>query len=129
MKKLLLILGIIILVVSTIMPVTAFGVRQGFQHPDKGWAQTAVYWGARLRMRCSRYQAAIPILERALKVWPNGLKADETMYWIGLCYERSGGSMQALTWYKAFVEKHPHHRWEAQAQRRIASIEASNLTE
>lgn len=127
MKKLIIIVILIVAVIASLMPATWLGIRMGFKNPQKGWAADVVYMGARLRMRVGRYQAAAFVLERALRTWPNDDRRDETLYWIGLCYERSGAELLAGQWYERFLEEYPRHRWNAQARRRLDMIEAHNL--
>jgi hypothetical protein len=127
MKKLIIVLVGLILVFSSILPVSALLIRQGFRKPQAEWAPKVVYFGARLRMRIFRYGSARVILEKALQTWPQYEKVDEGTYWVGFCYEKSGADAQALTWYRTFLQRWPSHRWSEQAKRRIDMLEAENL--
>lgn len=127
MKKLLIVLVALILLFSSILPLSALLVRQGFSKPEAGWAPKVVYFGARLRMRIFRYGSARFILEKALTTWPEYEKVDEGTYWIGFCHEKSGAEPQAITWYRTFLQRWPSHQWAEQAKRRIDMIEAKNL--
>lgn len=127
MKKMIIFLLLIVGIPISLMPVSALGVRQGFQHPDKSWAPKLVYVGARIRMRCARYQSAASILEKAQIVWKNYEKTADGLYWIGLCYERAGSTALAIARYKAFLARYPQHRWAAQARHRLETLEAETL--
>ncbi|NLF15754.1 MAG: tetratricopeptide repeat protein [Lentisphaerae bacterium] len=128
MKKLLIVLVVALFAaVAAIMPLTAQVARKGLETPEKPCAEKAVYFAARTRMRLSRYQAAVPYLERALQVWPKSDRADEAVYWIAFSYERAGAPAQAARWYKAFMTQYPQHPWASQAKRRLDTLEAQNL--
>ena len=127
MKNLIIAIVVLVLLFSSILPISALLVKQGFKKPEATWAPKVVTFGARLRMKIFRYGSARVILERAIKTWPEHEKVDEQTYWIGFCYEKSGKEEQAVTWYGTFLQRWPKHRWAEQAKRRIDMIEAKNL--
>ena len=128
MKKLLVILVVALFAaVASILPLTALLARKGLQAPEKPWAEKAVYFAARTRMRLSRHQAAVPYLERALQVWPKSDRVDEAVYWIAFSYERALAFEPAIRWYQAFLTQYPQHPWASQAKRRLDTLEAQIL--
>ncbi len=127
MKKLVVLLVVLVALACSIMPLSAYAARQALQSPEKSWAESAVYFAARTRMRFSRFGPAAALLERAIKTWPKSDRVDEATYWIGFCYERSSASQQAILWYKAFLQQYPEHQWAAQARRRLDTLEAQGL--
>jgi TolA-binding protein len=127
MKKLIILLAIPFVVLSTILPVTALLVKKGFAQPQESWAPKAVYFGARLRMKIARYETARRILAKALTTWPTYDRVDDATYWVGFCYEKTDRDAEAMTWYRNFLQKWPRHRWAEQARRRLELLEAQNL--
>lgn len=127
MKKLLILLALPIALALSAMPLSSLAVQKAFATPEKEWAQPAVYFAARLRMKCFRYRPAVAILEQALKTWPEGKDVPKAYYWIAFCYERSNANDQAVRWYGLFTQKYPNHMWADQARRRMEAIEAQNL--
>jgi TolA-binding protein len=127
MKKLVVLLVIVVALLCSVLPITAFLGQKAFQKPEKGWAEPTVYFAARVRMRLSRFVSAGAILREAVKTWPQSDRVDEAHYWIGFCYEQSQVHDQAIVWYKAFLQLYPAHQWAAQAKRRLDTLEAQNL--
>jgi len=127
MKGLIILLVVVLGLAAAVMPVSAYAARQGLANPQKGWAEPAVYFAARVRMRLTRFAPAAAILQRAVATWPKSDRVDEAYFWIAFCYERSGVNDQAVAWYKTFLAAYPNHRWASQAKRRMDSIEAQNL--
>ena len=127
MKALIIALVIVFALVLSIMPLSAYAARKGLASPEKSWAEPAVYFAARTRMRLSSFVQAAAILESAVKTWPRSERIDEAYYWIAFCYERSEANVQAIAWYKAFLQAYPHHEWAAQARHRLDTLEAGAL--
>ena len=127
MRGLVILLLVALALACSVMPLSAYAARQAFASPDKEWAEPAVYFAARVRMRFTRFLPAAAILEQAIKTWPKSDRVDEAAYWIGFCYERSQVNERAIYWYKAFLERFPNHQWAAQARRRLDTLEAQNL--
>ena len=127
MRNLFILLAIAVALFFSVLPLSAYAALKGFATPEKEWAEPAVYFAARTRMRLSRFAPAIAILQGAIKTWPKSERVDEATYWIGFCYERSEVSDQAIAWYKAFLQRYPNHGWAAQAKRRLDTLEAQNL--
>jgi TolA-binding protein len=127
MRSLIILLAVVLGSVFSILPLSAYMATKGLAAPQKEWAEPAVYFAARTRMRMARFPPAVALLQRAIKTWPNSPRVDEATYWIGFCYERAEVSDQAIAWYKAFLQKYPKHEWAAQAKRRLDTLEAQNL--
>jgi len=127
MKKLVLLFVVLLALVCSILPITAFAGKKALQTPEKGWAEPTVYFAARVRMRMSRYLSAAAILERAIKTWPKSDRVDEATYWIAFSYERASANEQAVLWYKAFLQRYPDHQWASQARRRLDTLEAQRM--
>ncbi len=127
MKYLFIGLGILLVCVIMIVPISAFMVRQGFANRSKSWAPSAAYSAARIRMRIGRYRTAATILEKAIQTWPRDERVPRAHYWIALCYERLGDSAKAIEWYTRFTTTYPKHMWADQARRRTANVQANQL--
>jgi len=127
MKKLMLVLGVLVVLLCCALPITGFVGQKALQKPEASWAEPAVYLAARLRMRLSRFASAGAVLQQAIKTWPKSDRVDEATYWIAFCYERAQVHDQAVAWYKAFLQRYPDHPWAAQARHRLDSLEAQNL--
>lgn len=127
MRNLVILVAIMMGLLCSVLPLSAYVGRKALQTPDKGWAEPAVYFAGRTRMRLARYGQAIAIFQRAIKTWPKSDRVDEAYYWIGFCYEQSRVNDQAIVWYKAFLQKYPNHQWAALAKRRLDTLEAQNL--
>jgi outer membrane protein assembly factor BamD (BamD/ComL family) len=124
MKPLLIFLGAIILFSSCIMPITGYGIEQGFKHKDKGWAPKVVLVSARTRMRLMQYSQARPALEQFLTVFSKHPDQAQVYFWIGLCNEKEKNIKIARGWYERFLSSWPRHEWADQVRRRVANIDA-----
>jgi TolA-binding protein len=126
-KSLVILLVIVVGLLCSVMPLSAYAARKALATPEKEWAEPTVYFAARTRMRLSRFAPAAAILQRAIKTWPKSERVDEAHYWIAFCYERSQVNDQAILWYKVFMQQYPNHQWAAQAKRRLDTLEAQGL--
>ncbi len=125
MKKLLVILGALLLFAVVLFPLASnFIIKQGFAHPDKPWAAKAVFTGARLKMLFQKPAVARQVFEAGLERFPHYPGIDRATYRIALCYEREGNNAMAIQWYALFLKQWPGHPWVDQARRRKAALEA-----
>ena len=127
MKYVFIVLGAIAVCLVMILPISAFAVKQGFSNPSKSWAPSAVYNGARIRMKVGRYRTAAMLLEKALEQWPKDERVPKAHYWIALSYEKAKQAPQALKWYGLYLTKYPKHLWTDQARRRVDMLKANDM--
>ena len=127
MRNLIIFVAVVAGAMCSVMPLSEYAARKALQTPEKGWAEPAVYFAARTRMRLARFAPAVVLFQSAIKTWPKSDRVDEAYYWIAFCYERAEVSPQAILWYKAFLQKYPNHEWASQAKRRLDTLEAQNL--
>ena len=130
MKKLIIMVIILVICGVVFMPeITSISAKKAFEEEnvDKDWAPKTAYNAAKMNLRFWRYRSARTMLEKAIGKFPEEDWVDDAHFQIGLCYEKIGEADTALDWYKLFLNKYPQHRWEGQAKKRVANIEANKL--
>lgn len=124
MKPLLIFLGLLILFSSCVMPITGYGIEQGFKHKNKPWAPNLVITSVRTRMYLLQYAKARPTLEQFLATFPRYPGLPHVYFWIGLCNEKEKNVKIAREWYERFLVSWPRDEWADQVRRRVANIDA-----
>ena len=127
MKKILAVLVIVILIVSSIVPITAFMARYGLTNKDKGFAPGLVFTAGNIRLKLQQHRSAGAIFQKAVEAFPQNKRAPEACYRVGLCYEKLGLPEEAVKWYQDFMARWPQHEWASQAGKRIVNLEANSL--
>ncbi len=122
MKAIVFVLGLVLVAVLALTPITATMATQGFKNPDKPWAPGMVYRAARVRMLAQQPGSAGRILQQALEVFPTYKDADRAVYWVARCHEKTGNSAEAIRWYTRFLAENPQHMWRDQAQRHMTLL-------
>lgn len=125
MKKAFVIIILVIFVGGSLLPISRYMVKIGFEKYRKPWAAGVVVTGARMQMYMMRYAEARPTFDRALTVFPAYPRRDRLVFNIAFCFEKEGNDKEAIEWYSRFVSTWPKHPWVDQARDRANDLEAS----
>lgn len=127
MKKTFVIIILVIFVCGSLLPISRYMIKIGFERYQKPWAAGLVVAGARMQMYMMRYSEARPTFEKTLTVFPAYPRHDRLFFNIAFCFEKEGNDKQAIEWYNRFVATWPNHPWVDQARHRVSDIEANAM--